>query len=62
KQGFGKVGSVISFNPDYHTYGFDVDPLGPYKLDTYLVKKGRYYTKNNYKYERVVFLYGTENI
>lgn len=40
KQGFGKVGSVISFNPDYHTYGFDVDPLGPYKLDTYLVKKG----------------------
>lgn len=40
RQGFGKVGSVVSFNPDYHTYGFDVDPIGPYRLGTYLVKKG----------------------
>ena len=40
KQGFGKVGTIISFNPDYHTYGFDVDPIGPYRLSTYLVRKG----------------------
>lgn len=40
KRGFGKVGSVVSFNPDYHSYGFDVDPLGIYSLSTYLVQKG----------------------
>lgn len=37
---FGKVGARVSFNPDYHTYGFDVDPLGFYKRSTYLVQKG----------------------
>lgn len=40
RQGFGKVGSIVSFNPEYHTFGFDVDPLGPYRLSTYLVHKG----------------------
>lgn len=39
-KGFGKVGSLVSFNPEYRTFGFDVDPLGPYSLSTYLVQKG----------------------
>lgn len=40
RNGFGKVGSLVSFNPEYRTFGFDVDPLGPYSLSTYLVQKG----------------------
>lgn len=40
RKGFGKVGSLVSFNPEYRTAGFDVDPLGPYSLSTYLVQKG----------------------
>lgn len=40
RQGFGKVGSLVSFNPEYSSFGFDVDPLGPYSLSTYLVQKG----------------------
>lgn len=40
RKGFGKVGSLVSFNPEYCTFGFDVDPLGPYSLSTYLVQKG----------------------
>ena len=40
EKGFGKIGSMVSFNPEYHTFGFDVDPMGPYRLSTYLVKKG----------------------
>ena len=40
KPGFGKLGSVVSFNPDYHTFGFDIDPMGPYSLSTYFVRKG----------------------
>lgn len=40
RKGFGKTGSMVSFNPDYHTFGFDVDPLGPYRLSTFLVRKG----------------------
>lgn len=40
KSGFGKVGSKVSFNPAYHTYGFDVDPLGFYNRSSYLVGKG----------------------
>lgn len=40
RNGFGKVGSLVSFNPEYRTSGFDVDPLGPYSLSTYLVQKG----------------------
>ena len=26
RQGFGKVGSLVSFNPEYSSFGFDVDP------------------------------------
>lgn len=40
KSGFGKVGSKVSFNPAYHTFGFDVDPLGFYNRSSYLVEKG----------------------
>lgn len=40
RSNFGKVGALISFNPEYHTFGFDVDPIGPYSLSTYLVQKG----------------------
>lgn len=40
RKGFGKAGSLVSFNPEYRTSGFDVDPLGPYSLSTYLVQKG----------------------
>jgi len=40
KQGFGKLGSKISFNPEYHSYGFDVDPLGPFSTSMYFVRKG----------------------
>ncbi len=39
-QGFGKVGAQVSFNPEYHKYGFDIDPVGPYRVSTYLVQKG----------------------
>lgn len=40
KEQFGKVGSLVSFNPEYHNYGFDVDPLGPYRSSVYMVQKG----------------------
>lgn len=40
RKGFGKVGSLVSFNPKYKSYSFDADPLGPYSLSTYLVNKG----------------------
>lgn len=40
RKGFRKVGSLVSFNPEYRTSVFDVDPLGPYSLSTYLVQKG----------------------
>lgn len=40
RQGFGKIGSVISFNPEYHQYAFDADPVGLYKKSTFLVQKG----------------------
>lgn len=37
---YGKVGSQVSINPEYHTFGFDVDPVGFYSLSTFLVQKG----------------------
>lgn len=40
KQRFGRLGSVVSFHPDYASYGWDLDPVGFYCHDTYLVKKG----------------------
>ena len=35
-----KVGLLFSFNPEYHSFGFDVDPVGFYGLSNYLVRKG----------------------
>ena len=40
REGFGKVGALVSFNPEYIDYGFDVDPLGPYRNSVYMVQKG----------------------
>lgn len=40
KQKFGKLGSVISFNPEYVSYGWDLDPIGPYNHQIYLVREG----------------------
>lgn len=40
KPKFGKLGSVISFHPDYVSYGWDLDPIGPYNHGVYLVQKG----------------------
>ena len=40
RQKFGKLGAVISFHPDYVSYGWDLDPIGPYNRSIYLVQKG----------------------
>lgn len=40
KQRFGKLGAIISFHPDYVSYGWDLDPIGPYNRSNYLVQKG----------------------
>lgn len=40
RQGFGKLGAKVSFNRDYRTFGFDIDPIGPYSLSAYLVRNG----------------------
>lgn len=40
KRGFGKIGSKVSFSRDYHTLGFDVDPIGPYRKSMYFVRAG----------------------
>lgn len=40
RQNFGKLGAVISFHPDYVSYGWDLDPIGPYNHSVYLVQKG----------------------
>lgn len=40
KQRFGKLGAAVSFHPDYVSYGWDLDPIGPYNRSTYLVQKG----------------------
>lgn len=40
RQKFGKLGAVISFHPDYTSYGWDLDPIGPYNHSIYLVQKG----------------------
>ena len=40
KQKFGKLGAVISFHPDYASYGWDLDPIGPYNHSIYLVQRG----------------------
>lgn len=40
KRAFGNLGAVISFHPDYVSYGWDLDPIGPYNHGVYLVQKG----------------------
>ena len=40
KQRFGKLGSVVSFHPDYVSYGWDLDPIGPYSHSIYMVQQG----------------------
>lgn len=40
KQKFGKLGAVISFHPEYASYRWDLDPIGPYNHSMYLVQKG----------------------
>ena len=40
KQKFGKLGSIVSFHPDYVSYGWDLDPIGPYNHSIYMVQQG----------------------
>ena len=40
RQKFGKLGSVVSFHPDYVSYGWDLDPVGPYNHSIYMVQQG----------------------
>lgn len=40
KPRFGKLGSVVTFNPDFFQYGLDTDPLGPYSITKYMVRNG----------------------
>lgn len=40
RQKFGKLGSIVSFHPDYVSYGWDLDPIGPYNHSVYMVQKG----------------------
>lgn len=39
-KGFGKVGTKISFSPNYNDYVFDVDPIGPCRKSFYWVQRG----------------------
>ena len=40
KQKFGKLGSIVSFHTDYVSYGWDLDPIGPYNHSIYMVRQG----------------------
>ena len=40
RQKFGKLGAVVSFHSDYVSYGWELDPIGPYNSNVYLVQKG----------------------
>lgn len=40
KQKFGELGAIVSFHPDYVSYGWDLDPIGPYNHSIYMVQKG----------------------
>ncbi len=51
RKGFGKVGSLVSFHPEYHSYGFDVDPLGPFRSSNYFVRLGLSDTCRQDEYE-----------
>jgi len=40
KERFGKVGSEVTFNPDFCDNGWDLDPLGYYSISKLFVQKG----------------------
>ena len=40
RQKYGKLGAVVSFNPDYASFGWNLDPLGPYSSSVYFVRRG----------------------
>lgn len=40
KQGFGKLGAIVSFSPTYADAPWDLDPLGFYNKGVYLVRQG----------------------
>lgn len=40
KQGFGKLGSIVSFSPTYADTPWDLDPLGDYNKGTFMVRQG----------------------
>lgn len=40
KKGFGKLGAIVSFSPSYADTPWDLDPLGLYNKDCYMVRQG----------------------
>lgn len=50
---FGKLGAKITFNPDYHRMGCDLDPLGRFSTSTFMVKKGLSETLRLNEYEGI---------
>ena len=40
RERFGKIGSKVSFNPQYSACGYNLDPLGIYSTENYLVRQG----------------------
>jgi serine/threonine-protein kinase HipA len=40
KQGFGKLGAVVTFSPNYAEDPWDLDPLGPYNKGMFWVRQG----------------------
>jgi len=40
RQGFGKMGTIVSFAASYAEEPWDLDPLGPYNKGIYLVRQG----------------------
>lgn len=40
KDRFGKIGSLVSFSPEYKSYGYDVDPLGKYNRGSLFASRG----------------------
>ena len=40
KERFGKIGSKVSFNPQYSACGYNLDPLGIYSSDDFSLQAG----------------------
>lgn len=40
KKGFGRLGAIVTFSPSYADTPWDLDPLGFYNKDVYLVRQG----------------------